>query len=85
MAGEPINIGFHQELPTPATILDKRKRIPKGQSKIDNAEKLATRRRKTQHNMCWIPLHTQTSTNKKKTLAVYSMQQTRQYTFTLIN
>jgi hypothetical protein len=30
-------------------------RIPKGQSKLDKPEKLATRRRKTQHNMCWTP------------------------------
>jgi hypothetical protein len=26
--------------------------------KMENSKKLATRRRKTQHNMCWTPLYT---------------------------
>ena len=41
------------------SVLDnERQRIPKGQSKMDNPEKLATSGgRKTQHNMCWIPLY----------------------------
>ena len=61
-------------------VIDKRQRIPRGQSNMDNPEKLAkkrqripkgaikhgqskqtgnigyTRRRQTQHNMCWTPL-----------------------------
>jgi len=53
-------------------VKTKRDRIPKGQSKMDNPEKLATYREhktkknktKTQHNMCWTPL----CTNKHKNL-----------------
>ena len=47
--------------------LNKRQRIPKGQSNMDNPEKLAAykcsvhktkkNKTKTQHNMCWTPLH----------------------------
>ena len=44
---------------------NKRQRIQKGQSKMDNPEKLAKDRvhktknnkTKTQHNMCWTPLN----------------------------
>jgi len=40
--------------------LYKRQIIHKGQSKMDNSEKLATQgteyEEKTQHNMCWTPL-----------------------------
>ena len=46
------------------------KRIPKGQLKKDNPEKLTTqgtqdevKQTKTQHNMCQAPLYTQTNTN----------------------
>ena len=42
---------------------NKRYRIPNGQSKMDNSEKLATQgnktkknKTKTQYNMCWTPL-----------------------------
>ena len=51
-----------------SVIVNKRQRIPMGQSKIDNPEKLATQdlekqnRRKKQHNMCWTPIYT----NKQK-------------------
>ena len=47
-------------------MLNKHQRIPKGQSKMDNPEKLATQTKTkkalTQHNMCWTPL----CTNKHK-------------------
>ena len=45
--------------------INKRQRIPKGQSKMDNPEKLATqgtqdeeiqKHNTTQHKMCWTPL-----------------------------
>ena len=46
-------------------IVNKRWRIPKGELKVDNPEKLATldtqntrrrqEKRKAQHNMCWTP------------------------------
>ena len=43
-------------------ILNKRQRIPNGQSKMNNPEKLATQGtkdgKKTQHNMSWTPLYT---------------------------
>ena len=47
-------------------VNNKRQRKPKGQSRMDNPEKLAklaaqNRRQtkhKTQHNMCWTPLYT---------------------------
>ena len=44
-------------------IINKRQRIPKWQSKMDNPEKLATqstqdevKKTKAQSNMCWTPL-----------------------------
>ena len=47
----------------PEILANKRQRIPKGQSEMDNPEKLATQgnktkenKIKTQHNMCWTSL-----------------------------
>ena len=43
--------------------LNKRQRIPKGQSKIENPEKLESQgkqdeqQQKNQHNMCWTPYY----------------------------
>ena len=46
------------------SLVNKRQRIPKGQSKMDTPEKLAkqdnktkTSKTKTEHNRCWIPLY----------------------------
>ena len=51
---------------------NKRQRIPKGQSKMDNPEKLATqgtqdeeKQNKRQHNMCWTPLYASKPFEKK--------------------
>ena len=51
-------------------IGNKRLRIPKGQSKINNPEKLATygtqdeeKNTKNLHNMCWTPLYVNRRTN----------------------
>ena len=52
-----------QPLSLPLYDIHKRQRIPKGQSKMDHPEKLATQgtqdeeKQKIQDNMCWTPLY----------------------------
>jgi hypothetical protein len=46
-------------------IKNKCKRKPKGQSRMDNSEKLATRRRQTQQNTCWTPAFSNTKKHNK--------------------
>ena len=55
-----MNNNFYQTI---ILLTNKRQRIPKGQSKKENTEKLATQstqdeesKTKTQHNMCRTPL-----------------------------
>ena len=53
-------------------ILNKRKTIPKGQSKIQRnwqhmVHKTKKNKSKTQHNMCWTSLYTNNTNNVDKT------------------
>ena len=77
--------------------LNKRKRISKGQSKMDNPEKTGNightrwRKIKQKHNMCWTPIYTnkvnKTRLSKERLYQVYQqdsqtiLQSSRSYKF----